>query len=150
MVHTRQSTIKRKKYVLPPSNNLNNTNIDNTNIDNNEVSNLVHGTTDSIIVPETQTQASVASKAPKVSFRAPETPTKGTANLCGKVAVDELGKTPVTDITTGGKSLQETLYITMTPDDICMSFIKSQLYKDFEYHLQFINLRRKWGKCSKK
>ena len=131
MVHTRQSTMKRKKYVLPTINNLN-----NTNINNNEVSNLVNGTTDSIIVPETQTQAAVASKAPKVSFRAPETPTKGTANLRDKIAVDELEKTPVTEITTGEKSSQETLNITMTLDDICMSSISSQLYKDFEYEQQ--------------
>ena len=63
MVHTRQSTMKRKKYVLPTIKNLN-----NTNINNNEVSNLVNDTTDSIIVPETQTQVAVACKAPKVSF----------------------------------------------------------------------------------
>ena len=59
MVHTGQSTIKRKKYVLPTINNVN-----NTNFNNNEVSNLVNGTTDSTIVPETQTQVAVASKAP--------------------------------------------------------------------------------------
>ena len=87
MVHTRQSTIKRKKYVLPTINNLN-----NTNINNNEVSNLVDSTTNSIIVPETQTKVAVASNAPKVSFGAPETPTKGTANLHDKIAVDELEK----------------------------------------------------------
>ena len=50
--------------------------------------------------------------------------------------MDELEKTPVTEVTTGEKSSQETLNITMTPDDICMSSIKSRLYKDFEYEQQ--------------
>ena len=34
-------------------------------------------------------QVAVSSEAPKVSFRAPKTLTKGTANLGDKIAVDE-------------------------------------------------------------
>ena len=58
MVRTRQSAVKRKKNTLPTNNNLNNNlhnNLNNININSNEVYNLVNGTTDSIIVPETQT-----------------------------------------------------------------------------------------------
>ncbi len=51
MVHTMQSTVKKKKYILPTNNNLN-----NINSNNDEVSNLVNGTDSITIVPETQTQ----------------------------------------------------------------------------------------------
>ena len=128
MVHTRQSTVKKKKYILPTNNNLN-----NINSNNDEVSNLVNGTDSITVVPETQTQIVDVARGPEVSFGAPETPTKDAAGLCGKTAADELEKTPVTEITTGEKSSQETSNITMTPDDICMSRTKSHLYKDFEY-----------------
>ena len=127
MVHTRQSTVKKKKYILPTNNNLN-----NINSNNDEVSNLVNGTDSITVVPETQTQIVDVARGPEVSFGAPETPTKDAAGLCGKTAADELEKTPVTEITTGEKSSQETSNITMTPDDICMSRTKSHLYKDFE------------------
>ena len=67
MVHTRKSTVKKKKYILPTNNNLN-----NINGNNDEVSNLVNGTDSITIVPETQTPQIVdVIQGPEVSFGAP-------------------------------------------------------------------------------
>ena len=87
IVHTRYSTIKKKKYILPTNNSLN-----SINRNNKKVSNLVNGTDSIKRVPETQTQVTVATQGPKVLFRAPETSTKGAAGLGDKTAADKLEK----------------------------------------------------------
>ena len=83
IVHTRYSTIKKKKYILPTNNSLN-----SINRNNKKVSNLVNGTDSIKRVPETQTQVDVSTQGPKVSFRAPKTPIKGVTGLGVKTAAD--------------------------------------------------------------
>ena len=95
MVHTRLSTVKKNKYILPTNSNLCN----NTN-DNDDVSNSVNSYSNDIgIVPEL------------------ETPTEDVVDL-GKITTTELEKTPTTSVTHGENIPNETPSINTTPPSL--------------------------------
>ena len=142
MVHIWQSTIKKKKYIIPTNNSIN-----SINSNNNEPGKLVKGTGSITIVSETQTQVDIATRGPKVSFGTPVTPTKGVADLGDKTTVGEPQKTPVSHYWRKKARKKHQTFMTppsimkinsvsfpvSTSEDIFMPSTKSRLHKYFEY-----------------
>ena len=110
MVHTQFSTVKKKKYVLPTSNNITNINNDS----NDDSLNIVNTDSSIKVVLETQTQVVEATQNVAGYLATSEELREGLANLDDKMT-DELEKTPVTDFTSGEKSSDENQNITTTP-----------------------------------
>ena len=73
MVHTRLSTVKKNKYILPTSNNL----VTNDNSNSNEASiTMIKYTEFMEIVPEIQTQIVDCTQASEFDFGTTESPTE--------------------------------------------------------------------------
>ena len=87
MVHTRLSSVKKKKYVLPTSDNI--TNINNGS--NDDSTNTINTDSSIKIVHETQTQVVEATQDAQVYIGASEAPTDELADLGDKTA-NELEK----------------------------------------------------------
>ncbi len=85
MVHTRLSTVKKNKCILPTTTDLTN---DNSKINSNEASTVIKSTEYMEIVPETQTQIVDCIQASKFDFGTPESTTEDVADLEDKTATE--------------------------------------------------------------
>ena len=113
MVFTRLAAVKKKKYSLPTINNFNTSKMN----DNADVSNSVNSTDEITVIAETQTQIVEATQNTDVFYGYPEAPTEDVADLVQTHAT-ELEKTPVTDVTHGEKSSNETPSNITTPPSL--------------------------------
>ena len=98
MVNTRLTFRKKEKIILPT-----NKNATNKNNSSDDDSHIVNDTNSIKIASETQTQVIKASRDPQVPHAASEAPIEEVADLGDKTG-NELGKTPVTKVTTREKA----------------------------------------------
>ena len=105
--------MKKKIYSLPTISNFSN----NIN-DNDGVSNNVNDSTDDItIIAESQTQVDEATQNSDKAYVYSEAPTEDVVYL-GEITTTKLEKTPVTDVTHGEKSSNETPSDISTPPSL--------------------------------